>query len=120
MPHEVETLERRGWEALSGTDGAAFYSDLMADDGLMVFPGMVLDRRQTVDAIAGAAPWDSFELRDLRVIDAGDTAVAVYHAIARRGESPAYRARMSSVYVRRGGAWRLLLHQQIPDDDDAA
>jgi hypothetical protein len=27
---EVEELERRGWEALSGPDGVAFYADVMA------------------------------------------------------------------------------------------
>nr|MBA2632030.1 DUF4440 domain-containing protein [Chloroflexota bacterium] len=40
---ELEALEREGWAALTGPDGAAFYAEVMADDGLMVFPGMVLD-----------------------------------------------------------------------------
>ena len=31
---ELEALEREGWEALSGPNGAAFYDELMADDGL--------------------------------------------------------------------------------------
>jgi len=30
---ELEALELRGWEALSGSDGAAFYAKLMAADG---------------------------------------------------------------------------------------
>jgi uncharacterized protein (TIGR02246 family) len=113
---EVEDLERRGWEALSGADGAAFYANLMADDGLMVFPGSVLDRQQSLRAIAGAPPWASYDLEDVRVIEAGpDGAVVTYRAIARReGEAP-YRAWMSSVYARRDGGWRLVLHQQSPD-----
>jgi uncharacterized protein (TIGR02246 family) len=113
---EVEDLERRGWEALSGPDGAAFYADVMADDGLMIFPGIILDRHQSLRTIAGAPPWASFDLEDVRVIEAGpDGAIVVYRAVAtREGEAP-YRAWMSSVYARRDGSWRLVLHQQAPD-----
>ncbi|MGH2428850.1 MAG: nuclear transport factor 2 family protein [Candidatus Limnocylindria bacterium] len=115
MPHEIETLERRGWEALSGTDGDAFYRDLMADDGLMVFPRLVLDKEQTITAIAAERPWSSFELTDVRVVEAGsDCAVISYRASARRGPGP-YDALMSTVYVRRDGRWQLVLHQQTPD-----
>ena len=113
---EVEDLERRGWEALSGPDGAAFYADVMADDGIMIFPGISLDRHQSLRAIAGAPPWASFDLDDVRVVEAGPgCAVVIYRATAQReGEAP-YRACMSSVYARRGGSWRLVLHQQSPD-----
>lgn len=115
MAHEIEELERHGWEALSGPDGAAFYEELMADDGLMVFPGLTLDKAATVRAIAGERPWAWFEMDDVRVVDAGDTAVVSYHATSQRDAQGEYRARMSSVYVRRDGRWRLVLHQQSPD-----
>ena len=113
-PHEVEELERRGWQALSGPDGAAFYADVMADDGLMVFPGMVLDRHQSLRAIADAPPWSHFELSDVRVVDvSADVVLIVYGADARRGEFR-YRAEMSSLYARRKGRWLLVMHQQSP------
>lgn len=115
MTHEIEQLERLGWEALSGPDGAAFYEDLMADHGLMVFSGLTLDKRATVHAIRGEQPWSRFLLDDVRVVESGDTAVVAYHATAQRGEADKYRARMSSVYARVDGRWRLLLHQQSPD-----
>jgi uncharacterized protein (TIGR02246 family) len=112
---EIEALERRGWEALSGPDGAEFYTDLLTDDGLMVFPGAVLDRAQSLQAIAGATPWATYELEDIRVVAAPDAAVITYHATAQRtGEAP-YRALMSSVFVRPDDRWRLALHQQTPD-----
>ena len=115
MTAEIEALERLGWEALSSPDGAGFYADLMADDGLMVFPGLVLDKPATIDAIAGAPPWSTFELEDLRVIDATpDCAVVVYRATAQRAAEPPYRAMMASAYARRGARWRLILHQQTP------
>jgi uncharacterized protein (TIGR02246 family) len=112
---ELEDLERRGWEALSSPEGAAFYEDLMADDGVMVFPGMVLDKAETVRAIADAPPWQSFELADLRVIEATpESGIVTYDATARRADEDEYRALMSTVYARRDGRWRLLLHQQSP------
>jgi uncharacterized protein (TIGR02246 family) len=115
---ELEELERQGWVALSGASGAEFYNDLMADDGLMVFPGVVFDKQETLQGIADAPPWASFELSDTRVINATpDTAVVTYRATAQRsGEAP-YRALMSTAYVRRNGSWRLILHQQTPDPD---
>ena len=115
MAHEIEQLERRGWDALSGGEGAAFYSDLMADAGLMVFPGLTLDKARTVRAIAAERPWQSYGLDDVRVAGAGDTAVITYRATSRRNGEAEYCARMSSVYVRLDGRWRLLLHQQSPD-----
>ena len=116
MTGELEALELRGWEALSGLDGASFYDELMADDGLMVFPGMVLDKAETVRAISDARPWESFELADVRVIEGTpDSGTVVCRATAQRtGEQP-YRAMMSTVYARREGRWRLVLHQQTPN-----
>jgi uncharacterized protein (TIGR02246 family) len=112
---EIEALERRGWEALSGPDGAGFYDDLMADDGLMVFLGLVLDKAAILEAIAGPPPWSSFELGELRVVEATpDSALVVYRATAERSGEAAYQANMSSVYARRDGRWRLVLHQQTP------
>lgn len=115
MMNELEDLERRGWEALSGPDGATFYADLMADAALMVSPGLTLDKRATIRAIAGERPWSSFRLEDVRVVEVGDTAVVTYSATSQREGEDEYRARMSSVYARVDGRWRLVLHQRSPD-----
>jgi uncharacterized protein (TIGR02246 family) len=112
---EVEALERRGWEALSRPNGADFYRDVMADDGLMVFPGAVLDKAATLRAIATAEPWSTFALSDLRVVTpTTNAAIVTYEATAQRDASPPYRALMTSVYAHTGGSWRLVLHQQTP------
>ena len=111
---EIEELERRGWEALSGPDGAAFYEDAMADDGLMVFPGMVMDKPIAVSIIREVQPWSTFELREVRVSGDDSAALVTYRAKAQRVGEPEYEAVMSSVYVRRDGRWLLLLHQQSP------
>jgi hypothetical protein len=115
MPHEIEDLERRGWDALSGSGGAAYYDRLMANDSLMVFPGMTLDKTATIHAIAEARPWSSHRLDDVRVVVGAATAVITYVATAVREGEPEYRARMSSVYARMDDRWQLLLHQQSPD-----
>jgi uncharacterized protein (TIGR02246 family) len=112
---EIEALERRGWEALSGADGVGFYGDVMADDGVMVFPGAVLDKAESLRAISGATPWSRFELNDLRVIEATpDSAVVTYRAAAERPRQKPYEALMTTVYARRDGRWQMILHQQTP------
>jgi hypothetical protein len=111
---EVEALERRGWEALSGPNGTAFYEGVMADDGLMVFPGSIMDKPTALDAISRASPWSSFELSDIRTTADNLVGLVTYRAKSQRDQAPPYEAVMSSVYVRRQGQWKLLLHQQSP------
>ncbi len=113
---EIEALERQGWEALSGPNGESFYRQVMADDGLMVFPGAVLDKVASLSGIRGATPWQSVAIDGVRILaPADDLAVIVYHVIATRDRQPQYRAAMTSSYVRIGGSWKLVLHQQTPD-----
>ena len=110
----LEEARRDGWQALCGPHGAEFYARLMLDEGLMVFPGMRLTKAEALEAMRQATPWSSFELSDLRVVIVGaDAGLVVYTASAVR-DGRGYRAWMSSVYVQREGAWRLLLHQQSP------
>ena len=114
MRAEIEALERAGWDALTGPEGAAFYERWMADDGLMVFPGAVMDKAAAVNAIAAAEPWTSYQLNDVRVIEIGpEGAVVVYRAEALRRDV-IYVAEMASHYARRDGRWQLILHQQSP------
>lgn len=111
---ELEQLERDGWQALSGPDGAEFYEAVMLDDGVMVFPGMVMDKASALDAMRSVTPWTTFDLTDLRVIRPGpDSGVVTYRASAVR-DGRQYEAWVSSVYVRHEGAWKLILHQQSP------
>ena len=111
---ELERLERDGWQALSGPHGATFYAAIMLDDGVMVFPGLMMDKASALDAIRSTAPWTTVELTDVRVIQPGpDSGVVTYRASAVRNGTR-YEAWMSSVYVQVDGAWRLVLHQQSP------
>lgn len=108
-------LEREGWEALRTGEGARFYAEILTPDALMIFPDMVMDRDESLAAIARAAPWTSYRIEGSRVLRAGDDgAVVTYRAIGKRGAME-YDAMMTTVYARRDGGWRVLLHQQSPN-----
>ena len=110
-------LERRGWDSLCNATGAQFYGDLMTDDGIMVLAnGEVMDRDAVVASLEHAPPWQSYDIEDVRLVDAGaETAAIVYVGTGYRdGDQPAFVGIMSSVYVRQDGRWRLALYQQTP------
>jgi hypothetical protein len=108
---ELLGLERRFW-----LEGADFYRENLAEDVLLVFPGAGLMRR--ADAVAGieAAPrWLRVDIRDEQLLQLGpESRLLCYKALAHREGEAEYSALVSSVYVRRGGAWKLLFHQQSP------
>ncbi len=89
MPDLMETLwafEQAGWEALSGAPPGprGFYDRVLADDAIMIVPGMVLDRA-AVESWDGGPPWTEHELADPRIVSLGaDAARLTYHATACR------------------------------------
>jgi len=110
-------LERRGWDSLCNSTGAQYYGDLMTDDGIMVLAnGAVLDRDAVIASLEHAPPWQSYDIEDVRLVDAGvETAAIVYVGTGYRdGDQPSFVGVMSSVYVRQDGRWRLALYQQTP------
>jgi hypothetical protein len=119
---DLTSLETEGWEALSSDSAAAkaFYDRILDDEPIMLLPGgLVLDTRAHVLASMSGAPWSSFELEDLEArIVHDDVGIVTYRAIAERRGRGEYVALMSSVYVRRPDGWKLVLHQQTPDDED--
>ncbi len=59
----------------------------------------------------GALAW--FRIEEPRVLALGDDAgLIAYRAKAQRECEEVYSAPISSAYVRRGGEWRLVFHQQ--------
>jgi hypothetical protein len=97
-----------------GAGSADAYRRHLAEEALMVLPDGVLDRDACIAAIEASPGWDELEISDARTLAlADDAAVLTYSWRSRRGET-SYTALMSSVYARRDGAWRLVLHQQTP------
>jgi len=110
-------LERRGWDSLCDSTGSRFYGDLMTDDGVMVLAnGAVMNRDAVVASLEHAPPWQSYDIEDVRLVEAGaDAAGLVYVGTGYRdGDQPAFVGVMSSFYVRQDGQWRLATYQQTP------
>ncbi|MFI9404959.1 nuclear transport factor 2 family protein [Nocardia sp. NPDC052316] len=118
--NELLEVERRGWDSLCDGTGADFYGLLMTGDAVMVLAhGTVLGRAEVIAALNDSPPWRTYEILGPRVVDGGvDSKVLVYTGVAyREGDAPAFRALMSSVYLRAGGEWKLVLYQQTPIPD---
>jgi hypothetical protein len=75
-----------------------------------------MGRDDVVAALGDAPAWSSFEMDDVRLVRIRDDVVAVVYVGTghRTGDDPSFTGLMSSVYVRRGGEWKLALYQQTP------
>jgi hypothetical protein len=105
-------LEKRFWKG-----DADFYRQHVARNSLMVFPEPVgmLEREETIDAIASGPRWTEVEFEKASVIRlTGESAIVAYKATAHRGED-VYTTLASSAYVQEDGSWKLAFHQQTPD-----
>jgi hypothetical protein len=116
MTDHLLDLERRGWQALSSSDPIPFSEEWLADDALIVVPGMVIDREAFLEAVAREVPWSSFQIGEPRTVVVDDqTAALIYRATAQRPGRPPFTGVLTSLYVKRAGRWKLVLHQQTPD-----
>ena len=118
---ELLRLEHAGWTSLCEGSAGEFYGGIMTEDALMVLlDGSVLDREQVEASLQDAPAWSAYEITDERLVEMGsDAAAFVYRGRAFRASGgPPIDARMSSVYVRRDGRWRLALYQQTPVPDE--
>ena len=105
-------LERHFW-----LGGVEVYLQHLADNSLMVFPGMVLTKPQTMESIASGPRWASVSFTEQRLVQLSPGTVAlIYRASSARAPGEAsYSALVSSVYVKRDDDGRLALHQQSPE-----
>ncbi|MBO0831020.1 MAG: nuclear transport factor 2 family protein [Actinobacteria bacterium] len=108
-------LEERGWQALSGPSPEAFCEQWLADDAVMIVPGMMIDRATFLQAVAHEQPWTSHTIRNAKVVQLTvDSAALIYGVTARRQGQPDFTGLLTSVYAIRDGRWRLVVHQQTP------
>jgi hypothetical protein len=98
--------------------GVEVYESRVAQEAVLMLPGPkgMLTRSQTIDAIRHSPRWDKVVFQSIQTIHpANNVVLLVYEAIGHRpGESQAYRARCSSLYVDEGERWMLTFHQQTP------
>lgn len=118
MAENLETqlleMEHAFWEA--STD-PGFYEEHVADDAVLVFPYGVgaMDKEMTIYAVtSNEGQWESHEFEDVRVMPFGeDAGLITYRATATRaGDEGEFNVQVSSAYVQRDGAWKLVFHQQ--------
>jgi hypothetical protein len=109
-------LETQGWQALStGAEASKkFYSSILRDDAVMLFPGgTVINGKEKILQSLAAQPWQSFQIENPQIISLSESAgVLIYRVTAQRKGSDPYVALISSTYVLSDGAWKLVLHQQ--------
>ena len=115
MPIDAELLElERGfWEG-----NGDYYRQHLADNCLVAFTEMagVQDRESIAKQTDGGPRWTDVKIAPKGRLPLGDDGVIVtYEATASR-EGKAYRALVSSAYVREGGEWKLAFHGQTPLD----
>ena len=109
----ILALEQRFW--FEGGGDPAFWREHFADDGVVALRFGLMDKDQTVEAMAQGQAWTEMEMEDVRVVALGDDAAAVaYTARAVRDDGSGYEAVVGSAYSRRGGQWQLCFHQQTP------
>lgn len=107
---ELIEIERE----LAAGNGDAYRRHL-AEEAVVVVPGAVLDREGCAAAMDESPGWDAWEISGERAVGlAPDSALLTYRWRSARGDVR-YSAVLSSVYARRDGRWRLVLHQQTPD-----
>ena len=117
MSDSLSTLkdsETRLW-----THGPEAYRELCSPIVVMAFPGPagILRGRDAVLAeMEGQALWESAELRDARVDEAGDAAVLSYRAHAKRGGEAVepYECNCVSTWIKDGDGWQQVSHVQTP------
>ncbi len=115
MTNRLLELEEQGWQALSSADCVQFCEQWLADDAVMIVPGMVIDRATFLQAVAREPPWANHHIAEPKVVQlTDDSAALVYRVKAQRDGQPEFAGLVTSVYVKRAGRWQLALHQQTP------
>lgn len=109
-------FEREVWAALAAGDAAADLNRL-APDFLGVYPSGLSDRAGHAGQLAGGPVISDWAISEAQALPLGpDAALLVYLAAFSRPASPerTERMRVSSLWVRRGGAWLNRFSQDTP------
>lgn len=107
-------LEKSFWNASNDADT---YSRLMADDAISVIEPMgFIDKASAVEAAKQAPGWNEVTFQDAKVIDLTDDCKAlIYHGSAvDKVKGEPYNGSIVSIWVNRGGEWKLALTSHQP------
>lgn len=107
------TENRWADEAAWWTMGAAEARRRMHPACVMVFASGAMQGETILAAMDSVPRWSSVSISDRRTVETEDCVVLAYRADAMRG-GQAHAALCSSTWVRQGGDWQLIQHQQTP------
>jgi hypothetical protein len=115
MKDQLLELEERGWLALSSPDPVRICQEWLAEDAVLIVPGMIIDRATFLKALSTEQPWADHHIEEPKTVQlTNESAALVYRVTARRVGQPEFVAVITSVYVKRDDRWQLVLHQQTP------
>ena len=115
MNDQLLELEERGWLALSSPDPVSVCQEWLADEAVLIVPGMIIDRATFLKALSTEQPWADHHIDEPQAVElTNESAALVYRVTARRAGQPEFVALMTSVYVKRADRWQLVIHQQTP------
>jgi hypothetical protein len=105
-------IERRFWSG-----DAEFYRKNVDERCLIAFLEMagVESNEEIAGSVKDGVRWAEVKLEVKGFLEPSpDVALFTYDATATRSGGEPYAALVSSGYVRRGGAWKMVFHQQTP------
>jgi hypothetical protein len=104
-------MEKQLWSG-----GQREYRDALDSDCLVAFTEMAgVSSRDAIASQASANRWHDVDIDvDGLLRPTDDVAILTYHVHAVREQNMPYDAVVSSGYVRRDGAWKMMFHQQTP------
>jgi hypothetical protein len=113
---DIVRIERGFW--IGGED---YFRDHLDEYCMIAFPQMAGTYARDEVAATARDPqrWQELETEEKGFLQPTDkTALINYEARAMRGSGEPYRALVSTLYVRRGGGWKMAFHSQTPLEQD--
>lgn len=120
VSEELLALEQEGWRAVTTGEAARYAERMLAEEMMLVLPGMVLDRPGVVELWLNVVPWELFDIEfdfegaSVIPLTPGGAVLTYRVALSRRRDGTTYRAQCTTVYRRMSRRWRVVFQQLTP------
>ncbi|MCA1566958.1 MAG: nuclear transport factor 2 family protein [Acidobacteria bacterium] len=120
---EITAKEKQLWDALKNRDYEAF-GKMLSSDSVYISSDVVGGKDETVNGVKNFAPTE-VELSDWKTVVLDADAAVVTYTVDARGTSggqpiPPGALRASTAWVKRGGEWLAVYHQDCPVEERPA
>jgi hypothetical protein len=118
MDAVVTALEKRFWDAHIDAN-PSFFEEFLADECVVIAGFGFADKKTVIASVAlRHLRFAAYTMHEVRVTPLGVDSVAVtYRCViqaAVEGRAHTIVVNVTTVYAKRDGEWRMLLHQQTP------